>query len=753
MLDKRHNLSAYFIISIACFFISVGLCVLISPDFESQLTHRQLMQHLLITSAVMTVFLFNRRTIRTGILLGIIALWGEVIYFLVNDYQSFFSYIWWCLSGLPKDSSLSTPFNVMAIHIFVNVIICISIYIVAHIPYMSRLIVLMSAALICVGYAFALVRYDRIIILLIFAGVFSICATDKFELRKQFMGNKNFKAFGKRWIVPIMSMVLCVAIAASALLAFDNDKKLDIRNRFCSNIAADIQSYTNIYTKEQKDLTVSLFDLGLQSIDGEIWGDLPIGEHLPLATAKVNTPINMKVTTFDAFTGSDWKTSFQNCYRVNGPFSDRQQSYLYNNISDISSLPSSLRSILREQKIEITVNADSPFLPSVGQTKSFTEISKTKNPTLFNLSGQLFSFFGQKKGFTYSLDTLSFNTDGKINDRQFRELQELMSREDPVYTDDFVKRYTTSFVNFKNIDKQLIKDMDLATDNPFEAAYKICNYFSNENGFSYVKKGLEDSGENIVEDVLTKREGHCVHYSTAAIALLRYFNIPSRLAAGYRTVKVADNTYVADSYSPYTWVECYFPNLGWISFDPSPQNKVEAPSKNNSLTKNQDNNQSEQPQDSDADLKKNNVSPQSSQSYSWLWLLLILAYVVSRAFWAEKVYNIGVVRKRFKTTKRQLRYYRKDIERQMAVLSHKRRTGETLREHTFSVLDGLDEECKALMSGYLEICEKSLYGGIRPTDSDIEQIAKARLALEKTVKTKMKPIFYILKRKVFIPII
>ncbi len=81
------------------------------------------------------------------------------------------------------------------------------------------------------------------------------------------------------------------------------------------------------------------------------------------------------------------------------------------------------------------------------------------------------------------------------------------------------------------------------------------------------------SEERPIEDFLFyQKKGYCEQYATAMILLLRAVDVPARLVSGflhgdwneygdYLTVRNSD---------AHTWVEVWFPESGWISFDPTP---------------------------------------------------------------------------------------------------------------------------------------------------------------------------------------
>jgi transglutaminase-like putative cysteine protease len=78
---------------------------------------------------------------------------------------------------------------------------------------------------------------------------------------------------------------------------------------------------------------------------------------------------------------------------------------------------------------------------------------------------------------------------------------------------------------------------------------------------------------NPVEDFLfVRKTGYCDHYATAMVILLRTLGIPSRLATGFAQGEWNDvgSYYTVRQRDAHAWVEVYFPNSGWVTFDPTP---------------------------------------------------------------------------------------------------------------------------------------------------------------------------------------
>ena len=71
--------------------------------------------------------------------------------------------------------------------------------------------------------------------------------------------------------------------------------------------------------------------------------------------------------------------------------------------------------------------------------------------------------------------------------------------------------------------------------------------------------------------------GYCVYYATAMTILLRTLGIPARFTVGYTNGQpVSDTEWVIRGFNSHAWVEVFFPEIGWVSFDPTPSGPRQA---------------------------------------------------------------------------------------------------------------------------------------------------------------------------------
>ncbi|MFB6126132.1 MAG: DUF3488 and DUF4129 domain-containing transglutaminase family protein [Halolamina sp.] len=105
--------------------------------------------------------------------------------------------------------------------------------------------------------------------------------------------------------------------------------------------------------------------------------------------------------------------------------------------------------------------------------------------------------------------------------------------------------------------------------NPYEAALAIENYLETTKEYSLE---VERPNGNVADSFLFEMDaGYCTYYATTMAVMLRSQGIPARMATGYTPgERVAEDRWVVRGLDAHTWVEVYFPGVGWVPFDPTP---------------------------------------------------------------------------------------------------------------------------------------------------------------------------------------
>jgi hypothetical protein len=95
-----------------------------------------------------------------------------------------------------------------------------------------------------------------------------------------------------------------------------------------------------------------------------------------------------------------------------------------------------------------------------------------------------------------------------------------------------------------------------------------------QNGFTYSERPTAPAPGRAPLDafLFDTKEGYCQHFAGAMALLLRMGGVPARVATGFSPggfSKRRDAWIVRDT-DAHAWVEAWFDDLGWVTFDPTP---------------------------------------------------------------------------------------------------------------------------------------------------------------------------------------
>jgi transglutaminase-like putative cysteine protease len=107
---------------------------------------------------------------------------------------------------------------------------------------------------------------------------------------------------------------------------------------------------------------------------------------------------------------------------------------------------------------------------------------------------------------------------------------------------------------------------------PYDRARAIERYLIYDGGFTYNLDVSYRRADKAIEEFLGDgKEGFCTQFSTSMALILRDMNVPSRVVYGATSgEEVSNGEYLVRGSNMHTWVEAYFPGVGWYPFNPTP---------------------------------------------------------------------------------------------------------------------------------------------------------------------------------------
>ncbi|MFB6243696.1 MAG: DUF3488 and DUF4129 domain-containing transglutaminase family protein [Halobaculum sp.] len=255
-------------------------------------------------------------------------------------------------------------------------------------------------------------------------------------------------------------------------------------------------------------------------------------------TVESNQPAYWRVGSYDRYTGGGWvRTGESQPYdgSVRSPPGEtvelRQQ---YEMRAEFDAIPAAWKPVsIRGSPSGITqVTSNGGFTPrtALQENESYTVVSQRPQYT----TGEL-----RRAGTDYP---------GAVRQR-YTQL--------PESTPDRVSERT----------QRVIAEADAST--PYDAAVAIEQYLESTKEYSL---DVPNPSGNIADTFLFEMdEGYCTYYATTMVTMLRSQGIPARFVTGYTTgQRVGPEQYVVRGLDSHAWVEVYFPDVGWVRFDPTP---------------------------------------------------------------------------------------------------------------------------------------------------------------------------------------
>ena len=117
----------------------------------------------------------------------------------------------------------------------------------------------------------------------------------------------------------------------------------------------------------------------------------------------------------------------------------------------------------------------------------------------------------------------------------------------------------------------LAEQLSIGYDNPFDKAISIRNYLRRNITYNDQIEAPPEGVEPIHYILFQGQEAYCNYYASSMAMMLRSQGVPTRFVAGYTQGEWDDETgsYRVRAKNAHAWVEVYFPEYGWVQFEPT----------------------------------------------------------------------------------------------------------------------------------------------------------------------------------------
>lgn len=350
----------------------------------------------------------------------------------------------------------------------------------------------------------------------------------------------------RKWGLPLLLM-----IGASVGLGFGGPK--------ADPIWPDPVPYLTSYSEDSGGKTAGK-RVGYGTDDTSLGGPF-IGDDTVVYETEVDQRHYWRVETKDIYTGKGWEVSS----------SDDPIPFAQNEGFPISSFNQEGLEVK-----ELTANVTSVrSYPHIIYPLGLKSVSTENVSYSFRVNEGLEKIYTLEADRTAPLEEYSVSYD--IPRYSVSAMKATQSLEQAGLSQEFIYQYT----QLPELLPQRVKDLALEItgkqENWFDKARAVERYFG-MNGFRYDQTDVAVPGadEDYVDQFLFETlKGYCDNYSTSMVVLLRSVGIPSRWVKGYTEGEYQGPTesgkrgYTITNNNAHSWVEVYFPGVGWVPFEPT----------------------------------------------------------------------------------------------------------------------------------------------------------------------------------------
>lgn len=610
-----------------------------------------------------------------------------LIFYMINLLyfkQNFFEATWLSgfLADFIKNIELMFQANWLGMTpIFRTILFCILLWLMSYLlhywfTYQKRILLFFVLTIVYITVIDTFSPYDGqgAIIRAVLIGFFMLGIL-QFERLKDKELSKHMN-IGKKWAIP-----LAIFILFTTFIGYVSPK--------AAPQWPDPVPFLKGYGQENTNGSINgVKKIGYGANDQNLGGPF-IADDTVVFTAKTEKRHYWRVESKDTYTGKGWKLSRQ---------AEQETFNTENTVLNWYEPKTEAEEFETEIQMDLKY---SHIVYPLGLTS--VEVDPDIHFSVNSLSEKISTFRGNEE---VKLDSYTMNYE--YPQYHINRLKEVTEPSGLEQSDFFRERYTQLPADLPERVKELALEITSSQTNRYDKVKAVESYFS-INGFVYDTQNvaIPSADQDYVDQFLFDTKiGYCDNFSTSMVVLLRAADIPARWVKGYTEgQRVELNSYEITNNNAHSWVEVYFPEFGWVPFEPT-----KGFSNSNlfsfDLTTNENQN-SQTPQTTpeevleEEEVKETVATPISKNNdssifekiadvFSWKYALIILLsifLVVYILFKTRKKWIPYLYIWRYKNTKNEDAYFKayNALLKQLSRVGLPRKEGQTLREYSIQI--------------------------------------------------------------------
>jgi len=139
------------------------------------------------------------------------------------------------------------------------------------------------------------------------------------------------------------------------------------------------------------------------------------------------------------------------------------------------------------------------------------------------------------------------------------------------YPDWVRRRYLQLPTSLPDRVRLLAEEITADADNPYDKAVALEQYLRHNIAYDLTPPDLPEGRDYVDFLLFGSQRDYCTGYASAMVVMARSLGIPARLAAGYSEGEydTERGVFRVREKNAHSWAEVYFPDYGWIEFEPT----------------------------------------------------------------------------------------------------------------------------------------------------------------------------------------
>ncbi|MDR6554788.1 transglutaminase domain-containing protein [Paenibacillus qinlingensis] len=165
----------------------------------------------------------------------------------------------------------------------------------------------------------------------------------------------------------------------------------------------------------------------------------------------------------------------------------------------------------------------------------------------------------------------------KMTVQPIKENPDLLNTDIGPYPDEITSEYLQLPATLPRTVRSTAEQVTENRLTPYAKAVAIEQYLSQTFPYSLEKPTAPSRSEDFVNHFLfVDKTGYCDHFSTAMVVMLRSVGVPARWVKGFAPGSAGSSDdnglqeVIVRNQDAHSWVEVYFPTMGWVPFEPTP---------------------------------------------------------------------------------------------------------------------------------------------------------------------------------------